>query len=381
MDAKMEFVTRLRRGERMTDLCREFGIARKTGYEMRARFDADGAAGLTPRSRAPRARPHQTLPALAAVVVAARRAHPTWGPKKLKVVLEAQLGHVLPAASTIGGLLTQAGLVTPRRARPRRASPSAPLSTALAPNDLWCIDYKGQFRLGDQRYCYPLTMTDQHSRYLLLCAGMAAICEDAALDACIETFRQYGMPAAIRSDNGSPFASTGLAGLTALSAAWLRLGIRLERSRPGHPEDNGRHERMHRSLKRDTARPAQATLRLQCARFTTYRAEFNHVRPHEALAMRRPADVYVPSRRPYPPTLPTLDYPTYDDVLIVRPKGFVRFYGRREIYIGHALRGQPVGVREEADGRWLVSFAHLDLGHITPDRKFVPLGLPPTAST
>lgn len=372
MDTKMEFITRLRQGERMTDLCREFGIARKTGHKLQKRFTTEGVEGLAEHSRAPIHVPHKTKPEVAELLIEARRAHPSWGPKKLKDVLEKRLVCSLPSASTIGTVLARAGLVEPRRRRQRHASPSLKLSEAHAPNDLWCIDYKGQFRLGDQSLCYPLTLTDQASRYILACDGMAAISDAAAQDACQEAFRQYGLPAAIRSDNGAPFASVGLAGLTCLSVSWLRLGIRLERGRPGCPQDNGRHERMHRTLKRETTRPARRNLLQQQERFDEFVDEFNQRRPHESLDMKRPAEIYAASSRPYPSKLPELTYPTHDDVRMVRRNGFLPLHGRREVYLAQALRGQPVGVREEDDGRWLVTFASLDLGHVV-DRIFVPL--------
>jgi transposase InsO family protein len=278
----------------------------------------------------------------------------------------------LPSASTIGVVLARAGLVEPRRRRARHATPSSKLSVAQAPNELWCIDYKGQFRLGDQSLCYPLTLTDQASRYILACEGMAAISDAAAREACEEAFRRYGLPGAIRSDNGAPFASVGLAGLTRLSAYWLRLGIRLERSRPGCPQDNGRHERMHRTLKRETTRPARSNLLQQQERFDDFLEEFNERRPHESLDMKRPAEIYVASSRPYPNKLPELAYPTHDDVRVVRRNGFLPLHGRREVYLAQALCGQPVGLREEDDGRWLVTFANLDLGHVV-GQTFVPL--------
>lgn len=373
MDAKMEFITRLRQGERMTDLCREYGIARKTGHKLQQRFAVEGVAGLAEQSRAPLHVPHKTRPEVAELLVEARREHPAWGPKKLKAVLEQRLQCSLPSASTIGAVLVRAGLVEPQRRRARYASPSRVRSEAHAPNDLWCIDYKGQFRLGDQSLCYPLTLTDQSSRYILACDGMPAISDGAAQEACQEAFRRYGLPDAIRSDNGAPFASVGLAGLTGLSVSWMRLGIRLERSRPGHPEDNGRHERMHRTLKRETARPARRNLLQQQERFDEFVDEFNTQRPHEGLDMKRPADVYTASPRPYPLRLPDLTYAGHDDVLVVRRNGFLPLHGRGEVYLAQALRGQQVGVREEDDGRWLVTFANLDLGHVTRDRKFVAL--------
>jgi transposase InsO family protein len=304
-------------------------------------------------------------------VVGERHAHPTWGAKKLKDVLEKRLGHALPSASTLGDILKREGLIEPRTRRRRQAAPATGRRLAHAPNDIWCVDYKGQFRLGDGTYCYPLTATDLATRFLLACDGMPAISEGAAIEAFQEIFRTYGLPGAMRSDNGIPFASTGLAGLTRLSVFWLRLGIALERIRPGHPEENGSHERMHRTLKRETARPAQTNQLRQQERFDSFREEFNQDRPHEALGMMRPAQLYTPSSRRYPSRLPEPTYLTHDDVAVVNRWGEIRM-AKRQIYVSTALAGQTLGVREEDDGRWLVSFLHLDLGFIERDRTFLP---------
>ncbi|HWB43803.1 MAG TPA: IS481 family transposase [Hyphomicrobiaceae bacterium] len=368
MDLRNEFILRLGRGERLTDLCREYGIARKTGEKFKRRFREQGLAGLQDQSRAPGFIPHKTPPELVEVIVAHRRQHPTWGPRKLKETLQRSLGRSMPAASTIGDILGSAGLIVPRRRRPpHQATPTA-LREATAPNDVWCIDYKGQFRLIDGTYCYPLTLTDQFSRYILGCEGMGAISDEAARAHCLEVFATYGLPTVMRSDNGVPFASSGLAGLTKLSVLWLRLGIELERTRPAHPQDNGRHERMHRTLKQETTRPARGNLLQQQERFDAFVDEFNQRRPHEALGMRPPASVYQPSTIPCPTTLPDLDYSTCDDVRRVSTKGMLTLWGRRQLYLAAALAGEYVGLREDnaiAD-RWLVSFAHLHLGYVEP---------------
>lgn len=383
MDLRTEFMNRVMRGERVTDLCREYGISRKTGDKFKQRFLRLGAAGLGDQSRAPKVIPHRTPPELVEILVAARRRHPTWGPKKLKDVLEKRLGRVLPAASTIGGVLARNGLVEPRKQRPRSRARPTGLREALAPNDVWCIDYKGQFKLGDRSLCYPLTITDQFSRFILGCEAMAAISDDAARDVCEEVFRARGLPLAIRSDNGAPFASTGLAGLTKLSTYWMRLGIVRERIRPAHPEENGRHERMHRTLKFDTARPPRSNLLQQQERFDDFVDEFNNERPHEALAMKRPAEVYEqsPSPRIHPPSLTELTYPEHDDVLRVNRDGMI-YFGGRQRYFAAALAGEHVGIREERDGRWLVTFIDQDLGFIGTDGRFVPVenSTPPEAT-
>lgn len=381
VDLRTEFMNRVLRGERVTDLCREYGISRKTGDKFKQRFKRLGEAGLKDQSRAPVVIPHRTPPELVDMIVAERKLHPSWGPKKLKDVLERRLGRSLPAASTFGDILKRNGLVTPSKHRPRHKAKPTHISIATAPNDLWCIDYKGQFRLGDRSYCYPLTITDQVSRYLLACEGMSAICDEEAREVCEEVFRVNGLPYRMRSDNGAPFASTGLAGLTKLSAYWMQLGIILERSRPAHPEDNGRHERMHRTLKFETARPPRGNLLQQQERFDEYLDEFNHERPHEALEMKRPAEVYERSPRPYPSSLPEPTYPEHDDVLRVGSDGSL-YFRRRQFYFAAALAGHHVGVREQRDGRWLVTFMSLDLGYLNSDNKLVPMSasLPPEAN-
>ena len=243
---------------------------------------------------------------------------------------------MFPSAAAIGGILSRNGLVQRRRKRRRYEPTPTTLRRATAPNDVWCIDYKGQFRLGDGTYCYPLTVTDQFSRYILGCEGMAAISDEQAREACQEIFRRYGLPNAMRSDNGVPFSSTGLRGLTKLSVMWLRLGIVLERIRPAHPEENGQHERMHRTLKFETTRPSRTNLLQQQERFDQFVEEFNTARPHEALDMKRPIQVYTPSVRPLPAKLPEPSYHEFDDVLRVNRGGQDLHPGHRPI---HALSG------------------------------------------
>lgn len=382
VDMRMEMMVRLGQGEKLTDLCREYGISRKTGEKFKKRFRELGPVGLTDQSRAPKIIPHKTPPELVEVLLAERRLHPSWGPRKIKEVLERRLGHAFPAPSTIGDVFAEQGLIVSRRRRRRHYPLPTGRREATAPNDVWCIDYKGQFRLGDGSYCYPLTITDQFSRFIVGCEGMGAICDEAARDICEEIFRTHGVPAVMHSDNGVPFASTGLAGLTKLSAYWLRLGITLERSRPAHPQDNGRHERMHRTLKAETTRPARDNLLQQQERFDQFVEEFNTQRPHEALDMKRPADVYVPAAKKHPEFLPDPDYSTYDDVLRVGTQGLIHLPGRRQVHLSKALAGQLVGVREVSDDRWLVSFMHIDLGYVEPRcNRFtqITLASPPAA--
>lgn len=377
----MELMVRLGRGEKLADLCREYGISRKTGHKYKKRFEEVGIDGLQDLSRAPKMIPHKTPPEVVELVIATRKQHPTWGARKIKETLQRRLGRVLPAPSTIGDIIAFHGLALPRKKRPRFVPSPTGLREVTDPNDTWGIDYKGQFRLGDATYCYPLTITDLCSRFILGCEGMGAISDEAARDVCESVFRTYGLPNVIRSDNGVPFASTGLAGLTKLSAYWLRLGITLERIRPGHPEENGQHERMHRTLKAETTRPARTNLLQQQERFDEFVDEFNQQRPHEALAMKTPSDVYIPSTRAHPSKLDDLTYPTHDDVLRVSSIGLVHLAARRQVHLTKALAGQTVGIREETPDRWLVTFANLDLGHIEPNSHHFTPTAPPTPGT
>ena len=363
MNERMEFVARLIKGERMTDLCEEFGISRKTGYKFRDRYQERGVVALQDQSRAPKRVARKTSEAMAQMLVAARRAHSTWGGRKIKEMLERDVeGLKLPSASTIALVLKRHGLVQKRRLRRRPLIHHGRLTTPDGPNDVWAADYKGQFRLGNGEYCYPLTASDLHSRFLLAVESLDATDEEQARTVFESIFREYGLPRVLRTDNGTPFASQGLAGLTRLSAWWLRLGIRHQRTEPAHPEQNGCHERMHRTLKAETTRPARATSLQQQERFDEFREEFNEKRPHEAIDMKRPADLYRTSERPMPDPLPALEYPLHDDVLVVQGGGHVRLPRRRSTFLSYALAGQPVGLREQLDGNWVVTFCSLDLG-------------------
>lgn len=357
----------------MTDLCREYGVSRKTGHKLWSRYQALGAVGLEDQRRAPRTIPHRTTGEVVEAILAMRQKYPTWGPKKLKAELEREQQHTFPAASTICDVLKRHGLITPTSQRKRHVSRPTTLQRTEAPNEVWCADYKGQFRLGDNSYCYPLTITDQYSRFLLACEGMGAISDEQAREVFQDVFREYGLPDAIRTDNGTPFASNGLAGLSRLNVYWMLHGVRHERIRPAHPEENGRHERMHRTLKAETTRPARANLLQQQEQFDAFQDVFNTKRPHEALEMKHPADVYRPSTRAYPSAPPEPQYPMHDDVLFVTRKGWLRIPGVGSVYLTLALADIPVGVREEDDGRYLVSFLDLNLGYAIRNKAFQPI--------
>lgn len=377
MDERMRFVIRLKDGESMASLCREFGISRKTGYKIFERYEECGLEGLSDRTRRPFRYANQLPEQVEAAIVSTKREKPHWGARKIRERLVRRLPHAVrvPAASTIHAVLDRHGLVS-RPRRPRTRAEGTPLSEGLSPNDLWCTDFKGEFMLADRRYCYPLTVTDHASRYLLLCEALESNAEKPVFTAFERLFKERGLPGAIRSDNGVPFASpNGLFNLSKLSVWWLRLGIGIERIRPGHPQQNGRHERMHLTLKQQATRPAGANLLQQQAKFDAFIEEFNRERPHEALAMKCPAEVYRPSTRPYQ-GIPEPHYPFHDKTLLVTSCGRLCLH-RKKINLSTSLAGQAVGIKEVEEGIWLVSFMCYDLGYIDlEERTLQPLANP-----
>lgn len=346
----------------MTELCQRFGIARKTGYKWLQRFAEDGLTGLGDQSRAPRSCPHRTDPWAVAALIRMREQHPSWGPKKLVSRLRTQQPQLaLPAVSTAGELLKRHGLVKAQRRRSRPVHPGCGPLEVTAPNEVWMADFKGQFRLGDGQLCYPLTISDAHTRYLLACFALPNPNYAGALPCFAQVFAEQGLPEAIRTDNGAPFTSTAIGGISRLNAAWTKLGILHQRIARGHPEENGRHERMHRTLKAETVRPPAADLAEQQARFDAFRQEFNHERPHEALGQVTPASVHTPSPRPLPPEPPSPGYPAHFELRQVHGGGEILFRGRF-ISVSGALIGQPVGLEEEAEGVWSVFYYQLLVG-------------------
>jgi transposase InsO family protein len=368
MEERMRFVVRLLDGEPMSELCREFGISRKTGYKIFNRYQHHGLDALTDRSRRPVRYANQLPEPVERMIVRAKQDKPHWGARKIRELLVRRLaGDVrIPAKSTIHAVLDRHGLV--QRMRRRKRATGTPLSQGAKPNDLWCVDFKGEFKLGNGRYCYPLTVTDHASRYLLLCEELESVREDLAFPAFEQLFKERGLPGAIRSDNGVPFASpNGLYNLSRLAVWWLRLGIEIERIKPGRPQQNGRHERMHLTLKKEATRPAGANFLQQQAKFDAFTAEFNKERPHEALGMKVPADSYQPSARDYH-GLPELTYPLHDKDVIVTSCGRICMH-RKKINISTVLAGQRLGIKEIDEGIWLVSFMHYDLGYIDLEQK------------
>nr|WP_246681280.1 helix-turn-helix domain-containing protein [Mesorhizobium sp. B2-6-1] len=355
----------------MSDVCREFGISRKTGYKIFNRYKDEGLEALTDRSRRPVRYANQLPPQIERMIVESKQEKPHWGARKIRELLIRKLaGDVrIPAKSTVHAVLDRHGLVNQARKR-NRANKAAgtQLSQAMRPNDLWCADFKGEFKLGNGRYCYPLTVTDQASRYLLACEALEATKEVPVIEAFVRLFKERGLPEAIRSDNGLPFASpNGLYNLSRLSVFWLRLGIGVERIRPGNPHENGRHERMHRTLKAETTRPPGMNALQQQARFDAFVSEFNDERPHEAIGMKVPAELYRGSSRAYQ-GLPGLEYPFHDKDILVTACGRICMH-RKKINISTVLAGQRLGITEVDDGIWLVSFMHYDLGYIDLEQR------------
>ena len=373
MDQRVAFIADWLRDEwTMTELAERYGISRKTAYKWVDRYDEDAAQGLAERSRAPHTHGRATTEAICEAVLALRRKHPRWGPKKLRAILcEREPRRGWPAASTIGDLLRRAGVSEPRR-RSRYVVPlTQPLAAAQTPNDVWTADFKGWFRTADGTRCDPLTIADACSRFVLCCRIVAP--SAAGVRPWFErAFREYGLPGALRTDNGSPFATTGAGQLSQLAVWWLKLGIQLDRIDPGHPEQNGRHERFHLTLQEETTTPPATTARQQQARFDRMRREFNTERPHEALGQQPPARHYVRSPRPYPTRLEEPWYDATHQVRRVRPTGQIKWQGEL-VFISEAVRRQAVGLVETERGDWLVRFMHVELGRIDRrTRRFTP---------
>ena len=379
MDERLRFVARLLDGEKMAAVCRDFGISRKTGYKIFSRYQDYGLRGLEDRSRNPYRHPNKLPFQIEKAIIRIKREHPGWGAPKIRDKLIKVYPVIKPpATSTVHAVLDRHGLVKRRKSRRYKAR-GTDLKDAQAPNALWCADYKGEFRLGNKKYCYPLTITDYRSRYLLACEGLESTKEAGAFPVFERTFEEFGLPAAIRTDNGVPFSSThALFGLSRLSVWWLRLGIRIERIKPGHPQQNGRHERMHLTLKKEATKPASYNFLQQQGRFDEFVEVYNNDRPHQALNGRYPGEVYTPSAREYHcPDIP--EYPLHDRTIQVTQCGRICI-GQRKINLSTVFAGQYVGIREVADSIWLVSFMHYDLGFFDNEENRVePVGDNPFA--
>lgn len=365
MDQRLQFVSDHQRGvAAMTELCARYEISRKTGYKWIARYAAAGPGGLVERSRRPQSCPHATDPLVMEALLEVRRRHPHWGPKKLLAVLGRRYPHwSWPAASTVGARLKREGLVkAAERRRAQLGDHPGPAQTPMdAANAVWTIDFKGQFRLGTGAYCYPLTVMDGWSRYLLGCDALTATTHEQTRRALTRVFDRYGVPTVIRSDNGTPFAAPALGRVSRLSVWWIRLGIRPELIEPGQPQQNGRHERFHRTLKAETAQPPAATAHAQQQRFGRFRREYNGERPHEALGQQCPGDRYVASARRMPTRLPLVEYPAHFEIRRVAQNGCF-YWHQQYITIGQVFTGEDIGLEEIDDGLWDVFFGPVRLG-------------------
>jgi transposase InsO family protein len=365
MDQKTQFIADyLRQILSMSELCELYGISRKTGYKIVERYVRHGPAGLEERSRRSASNPNATPEQIVQAIVALRQRHPSWGAKKLLPILEKRHpAWDLPGRSTVCDTLSREGLVPKKRNRRHIGHPGKPSTAILAANDVWSADFKGQFKTGDGIYCYPLTVADGFSRYLLGCQGLLSTCVDEAKPVFTRLFKEYGLPRRIRSDNGVPFATNTLARLSSLSAWWVRLGILPELIEPGKPQQNGRHERMHRTLKAETTRPAANTCRGQQRKFDRFRQEFNFERPHEALDMQTPAACYDCSPRAMPNKIPPLEYPDRFELRYVSANGGIR-WNKGWVNVSITCVGEYVGLEEIDDGVWNVYFGPLKLGRL-----------------
>ena len=381
VDQRMRFVLAAEKGEEsFAAICRRFDVSRRVGYKWLARYEEEGAAGLLDRSRAPRHHPQAIASKIAERCLEVRRAHPTWGPVKVRAYLERAAPKTeWPVASTIGELFDREGLTVRRKLRRRSPPSSAPFAACEAANDVWCIDFKGWFLTGDGNRCEPLTITDAHSRYLLRCQALPRTDTDHVWPVLDAAFREFGLPNFMRSDNGSPFASRGAGGLSSLSVNLIKAGVTPERIAPGKPQQNGRHERMHLTLLQDVASPPAASMREQLKRLREFQRLYNQERPHQSLDNATPADRYQASPRRYDGILRSPEYGD-QDVRWVRHNGEIKLNGRF-VYINAALAGEPIGLTE-TEGCWSVSYGPVLLGSIAyrsdelrkPKRKGCGLG-------
>lgn len=374
VEERTRFVLEYERGDRsMAELCRIYAVSRQTGYTWWERYCGAGLEGLRDLRRAPRRHPNQTPAAVEQEVLELRQEHMRWGPRKLKAVLERD-GRRRPAASTIGAMVARAGLVVPRKLRRRVPPYTQPFAIASEPNRVWCADFKGWFRTRDGERIDPLTISDAHSRYLLRCQASDKTdsrCAQAIFEA---AFREYGLPESLRSDNGAPFASRAIAGLSRLSVWWMKLGIRPERIEAGHPEQNGRHERMHRTLKQETASPPAANRRAQQRAFDRFRREYNHQRPHEALDMQTPGSLYSLSPRPYPARVREPEYDSALEVRRVQHRGEFS-WKHQDVFLSETLIGERIGLEALDDCYWCVYFSEFPIA-VFDSRQLLTFALP-----
>jgi putative transposase len=363
-DERRKFINDwLKREFTLSELCLRFGISRKTGYKLLNRFRLEGEQSFIDRSRARLTQAHATSSEMKELLLRIKHRYPLWGPRKVRDFLILNGQTSLPATSTIGDIFKQHGLVKPRKTRLKTPPHTKPLKHCNAPNVVWSADFKGQFKLGNGQMCYPLTITDNYSRYLLSCLAMPGPRLFESKKEFQRIFEEYGLPDAIRTDNGQPFAGLCIGGLTQLSIWWLKLGITPERIALGKPQQNGRHERMHKTLKEATVLPPKATLEDQQVAFESFRTEFNQERPHQSLDGRRPKDVHTQATKRMPTKLSEVTYPDKFHIRKVRSNGEIKWCGKH-YYLTELLCGEPIGFEEIDDGRAIVHFASLKLGLI-----------------
>jgi len=365
MDQRTQFIADyLRDTLNVTELCDLYGVSRKTGYKWIERYLRSGPAGLDERSRKPRVSPNATPEEIVQAFLEVRRRHTSWGAKKLLTIVHKRHPRWdLPGRSTVCDILSRHGMVPKKKNRRRIGHPGKPTSQILAPNDCWSADFKGQFKMGNGQYCYPLTVTDNLSRYLLGCQALDSTAVAQAKPVFTRLFKEFGLPKRIRTDNGVPFATNTLARLSSLSAWWVRLGVMPELIEPGKPQQNGRHERMHRTLKAEATRPAAGSLSAQQKKFNRFREEFNDERPHEALDQQTPASLYRASSREMPTKLPALEYPDRFELRYVSANGGIR-WNNGWLNVSIVCAGEYVGLEEIDDGIWNVYFGPLRLGRL-----------------
>ncbi len=363
VDQRLQFLSSYQKDEMsISELCREFGISRPTGYRWVNRYKEVGPEGLLDRSSRPYSCSHATPEAQEQAILSLRSRYPSWGPRKLKARLEKlEPGVDWPAASTLGSILSRTGLCSPSKKRKRTTPYSTPFSEVTAPNQLWCMDFKGYFSTGDGTRCDPFTITDAHSRYLIRCQIVSRMDLSQVRAVCEAAMREYGMPARIRTDNGAPFAGTGLLGLSKLSLGWMKMGIVHERIQPGRPQQNGRHERMHRTLKEDTTKPPAMTIRLQQRKFDRFRQMFNHERPHEGLNNETPASLYQPSAIVLPRSFKEYVYPRGFLTRRVNNSGDISWHKGR-VFISEVFRFEDLGMELVAEDFYKVFFRDIEIG-------------------
>jgi len=373
MDERMKFIGRLLSGEKMAPLCREYNISRVTGYKIWSRYQEFGSVALFNQSRSPHKHPNQTPFEIEQLIVRFKKEKPHWGAPKIRELVSNRYPSVrVPAVSTVHEILDRHDLVKRRKRRNKYRAVATYLTSPEKGNDLWCVDFKGEFKLTSRQYCYPLTISDYATRFLIHCEALRSTQEATAFRTFEEVFKEYGLPQAIRSDNGIPFACGNAAwGLTRLSVWWMRLGIKLERIAPGQPQQNGRHERMHRTLKAEATRPPGSNFLQQQEKFYRFMKEYNFERPHQSLEMKRPGDVYQKSARPYR-GLPDITYPGFDKTILITHCGRICM-NYLKIHVARSLANQPVGLNLVDDGIWEVSFMDYDLGYFDEvSKKFAP---------